>query len=551
MSLRVLALLMAASAVLSSSLLSGCGGGSAEAGAGGEPPIVDDTPPFTQASPAGGLYPSAQQVTLTSNEPAAIYYTLDGSTPSPGGITTFAGVSPVVVNIQNALTLRYFAVDLEGNIESQRVATYTFDFNPPVVLLGGGLPTSLGVIEQGAVTFSVLEAEASVISWSVEVGGSSTPGSGVSIAAGTTSPSTLTQFELPGWRLPLGASTLVYIFCTDQAGGLGHWGFDVSGLPDDSAAFAGESGAMGLTSDSAFLYVTRPQEDRVVKLGALPGSGDYLQPVASLDVGPAPADLVVSADDAFVYVTCGASVYQLNVATDVVVQAAAPPGGVATSGCALSPDGLKLYLVCDDGLVRWLNTDPSSGAAYLSSYNSLIPAEPELEVGALALSADGSRALLSWRGGGFHGTYYLDTSPSELNYLAFVVPITNESPNQAAVAISQDGSRAWLGDGFGRLATATLSDAASALQTFNPGFSAHGITPAPDESVLILSGGGVAGLRFADPETLQLLGSLPSGQTGFGGTSRELAISSDGKRGYLVRNQGDASAELQVLQLVP
>ena len=551
MSPRSRTLLLTLAALLPALLFAGCGGGDAADGAGSEPPIVDTTPPFTSASPAGGLFPAAQQVTLTANEPATIYYTLDGSPPSPGGVTTFVGVSPVVVNVDHALTLRFFAVDLEGNIESGRSEAYSFDLNPPIVLLGGGLPTELGVIERGAVTFSVDEQEAALVSWSVEVGGGSTPGSGISIAAGTTPPSTLTQFEIPGWRLPQGAPTSVHLFCTDQAGGRGYQVFQVSGLPDDVAAFAGESGDMLVTSDSAYLFVARPLENRVVKLGALPGSGDYLQEVASLNVGPSPAALAITPDDAFVYVTCGTSVYQLDVASDAVVQAAVPPSGVSTSGCALSPDGLRLYLVCDDGLVRWLNTDPTSGAAYLTSYNSLVPSEPQLETGELLLSPDGSRALLSWRGGGLHGTYYLDTNASAQNYLAFLVAITNESSNQAALAISQDGTRAWLGDGLGRFARATLSDAASSIQTFNQSFSADGVTLAPDESVMILSGGGVAGLRFAEPESLQLVGSLASGETGFGGTSRHVAVSSDGKRAYLVRNQGDASAELQVLQLLP
>ncbi len=106
MSPRSSALLAIAPPLLIPLLLAGCGGGDAEAEGGGEPPVVDTTPPFTQANPGGGLYPAAQQVTLTSNEPAAIYYTLDGSTPSPGGVTTFSGVSPVVVNVDHPLSLK-------------------------------------------------------------------------------------------------------------------------------------------------------------------------------------------------------------------------------------------------------------------------------------------------------------------------------------------------------------------------------------------------------------------------------------------------------------
>src|SRR6266702_864407 len=39
-------------------------------------------PPTTIASPPGGIYNVPQTVTLTNNEPATIYYTLDGSEPT-------------------------------------------------------------------------------------------------------------------------------------------------------------------------------------------------------------------------------------------------------------------------------------------------------------------------------------------------------------------------------------------------------------------------------------------------------------------------------------
>ena len=47
------------------------------------PPIC--TPPTVSASPHGGSYPVAQQVTLTANEFGSdIYYTLDGTDPIIG-----------------------------------------------------------------------------------------------------------------------------------------------------------------------------------------------------------------------------------------------------------------------------------------------------------------------------------------------------------------------------------------------------------------------------------------------------------------------------------
>ncbi|MEO6827972.1 MAG: PIG-L family deacetylase, partial [Microbacteriaceae bacterium] len=43
---------------------------------------ADTTAPTVTVSPASGAYPAGQQITLTANEPATIYYTTDGSEPT-------------------------------------------------------------------------------------------------------------------------------------------------------------------------------------------------------------------------------------------------------------------------------------------------------------------------------------------------------------------------------------------------------------------------------------------------------------------------------------
>ena len=58
--------------------LTGCSSG----GGGGDVGVEDSTAPITTVSPPGGNYATPQFVTLTANEPAIIYYTLDGTTPS-------------------------------------------------------------------------------------------------------------------------------------------------------------------------------------------------------------------------------------------------------------------------------------------------------------------------------------------------------------------------------------------------------------------------------------------------------------------------------------
>ena len=91
----------------------------------------DITPPTTTASPPGGIYNTAQSVTLTCNDGTGsgcdkIYYTTDGSTP-----TTSSPVYSTPINISATATLEYFATDKGGNSESVKRQTYTIDTTPP------------------------------------------------------------------------------------------------------------------------------------------------------------------------------------------------------------------------------------------------------------------------------------------------------------------------------------------------------------------------------------------------------------------------------------
>ncbi|HIE6629560.1 chitobiase/beta-hexosaminidase C-terminal domain-containing protein [Bacillus luti] len=95
----------------------------------GSLPPGDTTPPIITINPAGGTFGSVQTVTLTTNEAATIYYTLDGSTP-----TTSSTVynSPIVINTNT--TLRCVAKDLAGNLSAVKTETYTInaaDTTPP------------------------------------------------------------------------------------------------------------------------------------------------------------------------------------------------------------------------------------------------------------------------------------------------------------------------------------------------------------------------------------------------------------------------------------
>ncbi len=82
----------------------------------------DTTPPIVTANPAAGTYNNTQSVTLSANETATIYYTLDGSTP-----TVNSAVYNSPISVANSLTLKYFGKDTAGNISSVQTAVYTIN----------------------------------------------------------------------------------------------------------------------------------------------------------------------------------------------------------------------------------------------------------------------------------------------------------------------------------------------------------------------------------------------------------------------------------------
>jgi hypothetical protein len=99
----------------------------------------------TTASPPGGTYDNPQTITLSTTEPATIYYTTDGSEPTRNSAH---GSSPVTIVISSNTVLKYFSVNSQNNAEVIRVESYTIGKSP----IGGDiLPVDMSALLVGGV----------------------------------------------------------------------------------------------------------------------------------------------------------------------------------------------------------------------------------------------------------------------------------------------------------------------------------------------------------------------------------------------------------------
>ncbi len=81
--------------------------------------VLDTIAPTVTVNPVGGNFDDVQNVTLTTDEPATIYYTTDGSTPTTSS-TQYTGP----ISITDTTTLKFFAVDTAGNASPVQSETY-------------------------------------------------------------------------------------------------------------------------------------------------------------------------------------------------------------------------------------------------------------------------------------------------------------------------------------------------------------------------------------------------------------------------------------------
>lgn len=87
---------------------------------------IDSIPPLTQADPPGGSFDKPQSLSLTAMEDrCTVFYTLDGSEPSPSNPSTVSAPSPVTgIAINKDTTVKFYSVDRAGNRETTKSVSF-------------------------------------------------------------------------------------------------------------------------------------------------------------------------------------------------------------------------------------------------------------------------------------------------------------------------------------------------------------------------------------------------------------------------------------------
>lgn len=526
-------------------LLCACGGG----GAGGDgtlPPISDTTPPFTEANPGSGLYPDHQFVTLTSNEAATIYFTTDGNPPTVGGATTLSGPSPITnIWINHPLSLRYFAIDAANNQEFPKTSTYTFDLDRPGLFISDFLTGTYGFLEVLNLVFSSDEP----VNYLVEVGGDGTPGAGLQHATGFLSTAQLASVPLPCWKLAIGNQSpgnSVWVHVSDLAGGVTSYEFLIKTMDDAAVPIGGATGELALTPDGAFAYVLRPDLDQVWKYDTAPASGTFHTLLAQIDVVANPTSMDFVADGSRLYITGDIGFSEVDVATDAVV-AIPMLGGMTPSGIDIH-DGVQFGLFGTTNGTYWqLDVDP--GSANYRVPSALPLPSTSLQVADLVLSPDETRALVAWTSDTAYKLQVIDTDP--VNSYTILAQLADAAlPVVLGTPVIDDAANTgWATNDAGRIARVELGLEPPVLGLASSSLAFRGLTLSPDESVLLMTGAPLAGIRVVDPTNLAVLQFVPSGGAGAGGTGRELRFTADGKRAYTVRDAGEPTSELWMIWL--
>jgi len=506
--------------------------------------------PITAASPGGGTFGSAQNVTLTANEPATIYYSLDGANPNVGAPNTFSGSSPIsgIQMTAGAGVLKFFGIDGAGNREAVKSQTYIIDLVSPTISLTTAAPGPIGLLATATVNWQSNEAG----SYVVEVGGNGTIGSGTQLAAGAVAANAPVPQTVAGTRLSYSGETLLWIYVTDGVGRTGSTSVSLNLKPQVPINLGGELRQVVLLPNGLKAYVARTSANAVAVIDTNPASGTFNTVLKTVPVGNRPHGIAVTPDGSRVYVTDQGStavdidsISAIDTSTDVVLDTIPLGTNSAPSGIAITPDGTRAYFPRFEGVISVLDINPAS-----LSYHTVTKSIPHLFLllGAIAVTPDGTRAVANWAGAASHGVDVLDVNPASASYNTIVSsPVPVVGGMSGDVALTSDSGFAYATDSNQLLCRINLQS--SAIGPTGPFFAGQwSFALAPDEATLLMGNPNSNILRVVNASDLTITVDVPMGAS-VGGFFSGIAMTPDGMRAYMSRDPISVNSQVVMVPL--
>lgn len=533
-------------AVLAALVFGGCGGSR------------DTLPPTTAAEPAGQAFDQATEVTLTASEPATVHVTFDGTDPVRGAENTLSGDSPLVVPLPEGTTeVRFFSVDRSGNREREvKAEVYLVDTLAPEVTLVGDPPAPLAILASASIEWQSNEKGR----FTVELGGDGEQGSGTLLEEGDVEAEEARTIAYPATALPEDQPLSIWIHADDWTGRVGSLEVPLARAAPFRVPLENVPGDVVVLPGGDRAYVARKFGLELDVFDVDPASPDYLMVRDTIDLGIRPWKVARTPDGLRLYVSNAVAPGTIAVVDAETGAVERRLSGMGIPGrVTISPGGTLGYFTDFDGGVRVLDTDPVSPNFHTEI--DRIPVGEGVIAGALAVSPDGTRALLNWTGTAGHGTDLLDLDPLSPTYRQVVAsPVVAVAAFAGDVVLSADGA-------FGYASSSDPACSLCRIDVATGVVDASAPLPEPQEGGVEVTVSGIAVVDF--PWALALTGDdqhlLAVGPNGgalrilrtdtmeeiarvtVGAGATAVAITPDGARALVTRS--GAAPELVVVPL--
>jgi YVTN family beta-propeller protein len=281
-----------------------------------------------------------------------------------------------------------------------------------------------------------------------------------------------------------------------------------------------------------------------------PASGTFNTVLATVPVGTRPYGVAVTPDGSRVYVTNQGntsmdidSISVISTATESVLASISLGANSAPSGIAITPDGSRASFLRFESVISVLDVDPASG-----SYNTVVTSIPRqlLLGGTVAITPDGTRAVVNWRGEIAHAVDVIDVNPVSGAYNTIVsTPVPVVFGGGGNVATTSDSGFAYATDSNDQLCRINLLT--EAIAPTGPLASQSSFALTPDETMILMGNPNDNNLRVVNASHLTSAAKVPMG-AGLGFLN-QIAITPDGARAYVNRDTISVNSQIVMVPL--